>query len=105
MSIWTIKGMKLTGSNDWNDCLDVKYGSTVYFSNVDFGAAKFIQVYVKNANVICNGNYTISGNAQYHWYVEKGDVFVDAITVTLSGTEAYSAKFIMCTYVGVFVQS
>lgn len=68
-------------------------------SSIEFGATAFYHI---NANfggvVVCNSNYTISGGGLIHWFADNRSAIIAAgITITLSGTPAFSTRFAGCT--------
>lgn len=70
-------------------------GSIVVGSNMVFGAAGFAQwAAVSGGQLQCSNNYTISGNSANHWSVVLNAALnVQNITITLTGTPAFSTAF------------
>lgn len=70
-------------------------GATVLLGEMNFGVCVGSQVEVsENATIQHGANYTISGGATSHWHVgAAGAILVSAITITLTGTPAFSAYF------------
>lgn len=76
-------------------------GSYVQFSGIEFGTMQANSRHIfanQSASVICNGNYTITGNALYHFSVSTGGFIFMNLTATLSGTPAFTrfADAAMC---------
>jgi len=72
-------------------------GSVIFYLNVIFGACSSGHISVSsNAYILCNGSYAISGSAPFHVLVQGGGTFYvnTAVTVTLTGTPAFSSGFI-----------
>ena len=89
---WTLQGMKIQSSG--GHCVLIGGGySDVTLSGVYFGASAGAHIYAQQgANISVAANYTISGNAQIHYSCSFGGKIyvVSGITVTLSGTPAFS---------------
>jgi hypothetical protein len=95
-----IKNLKLNkASNTGSSAIWVLYGANIQFSGVIFGVNYYSHVNSSSGGICsASGNYTISGNANYHWLADFGS-FIQAqlITITLTGTPAFSGAF---TYTG-----
>jgi len=65
------------------------------FQGIDFGACGGNHMDAEQSGqIICTGNYTISGGATSHWATYSiGQVNVRGFTVTLTGTPAFSVGF------------
>lgn len=96
-------GAKITVSNytmrttTSGECLVAQDSGTVITigSSMTFGASAGIHLWAYNGGLIQGrSNYTISGNAIYHWVAQQ-DAIVDVqgVTITLSGTPAFSGAF------------
>lgn len=76
-------------------------GSRINFSNIRFsgvGAGQYHMRYVSGGTISAMGNYEIVGGAPRHISGEINGAFVAAgITVTLTGTPAFSGEFILCS--------
>lgn len=71
-------------------------------SNVFFGAATTHIYSAYRATVQVSANYTISGAASAHWRCEGASYLIcQSITITLSGTPAFSSYFAAGTDVGI----
>jgi hypothetical protein len=59
------------------------------------------------ASITGTGSYSISGSATTHWFASAGgSIAVEGVTITLTGTPAYSGAFANISNVGVaFVDS
>ena len=84
---FTVSGMELIGSQ----LIHATHGSRVVFSDIIFGTGT-TQIYAaSNGSVIANSDYTISGDATYHWHaLDSGEIFAPHRTITLSGTPNFS---------------
>lgn len=79
-----------------NYCLAARNGAYVTWSNVNFGVAGFAQVAAFAASVAqATGAYVISASAPAHLWIEDGAVLIDLVTVTLSGTPAWTFGFVL----------
>jgi hypothetical protein len=67
------------------------------FDNVAWGVAGSQQIHVEgNAIVEIVGNYSITGNAPYHWGASAGgSILTDGHTITCNGVTAYSTAFML----------
>jgi hypothetical protein len=101
----TLQGMQLTSGT--SDDLTVGDFSFVNAQSMDFGNAVARQIHAERFGLVWMiGNYTISGNAQSHYYsVEQSDIVVCTLTglaqscqstnptITIVGTPAFSDAF------------
>ena len=92
-TVYLTRGMKLiksSGSAIYG--ILCQAGGFIYFDKLDFSTGFTYHVYALDGGiVIANGIYTISGGATYHFYSDfNGNIRVDNITVTLTGTPAFS---------------
>ncbi|ABE62249.1 conserved hypothetical protein [Nitrobacter hamburgensis X14] len=78
-------------------------GAYVELANVDFGAAAGVHIRAAlGATVNVVGNYAISGGAGRHWNVSyQGLIYSPSVTITLTGTPAFSSQFAIATSAGV----
>lgn len=91
-----IYGMKITVAVGGQACIRNAGLGTIQFKNIDFGACA--QGHVEAASVGTTiqaiGNYSIIGNAAFHLFGNGGGlVQARAVTVTLTGTPAFSGAF------------
>ena len=94
-----VSGFKIATTTG-GDCIKASNGSTIYYSNIEFGACAGSHVQSTSfATIYINGPYTISGGAAVaHWLVQTFGLFgnaAGAVTVTLSGTPAFSWAFLL----------
>lgn len=92
-----IKGFKLTAVTS-GYAINVGGPSAVHIASLNFGSTPSIQMIasVAGAQVTNDGTgaYTISGGSGYHCYASSGgNISVWGVTITLSGTPAFSARF------------
>ena len=91
-----LQGIKFNNNAAGLASLAAAYDGRIEFTNVEFGTANY-HVYVKpKGSVVAKGSYTISGSAAAHIEVESNSVFrydPSAVTVTLTGTPAFSTAF------------
>ena len=98
-----VSGVKMaaTGTAGPSDLADQGYGIVargimlVNFSSVVFGACTVDHMWAGRGGCInISGNYTISGGASIHYACGNGGIiFASGITVTLTGTPAFSTAF------------
>lgn len=68
---------------------------------INFGACASGHAYALNLGYIgFTANYTISGSAPYHIRCENGTIVCAALTITLSGTPAFSTAFAAAALAG-----
>jgi len=96
---FTLKDMKLTSSA--SSCIE-HFGVGVFsFTNIDFGSAAsgyHISSNTAGGNVRATGNYAITGGAALHWAcIGGGTIECKNITITITGTPAFSYKFAIAT--------
>jgi hypothetical protein len=65
-------------------------GGIIEYGNINFGACTSFHCFADRGSLIALSSYTISGDAGYHWNINKGDLTAQSITITLSGTRAFS---------------
>jgi hypothetical protein len=95
-AILTIDGFKLTSSA--NSCLANNGLGTINFQNIEFGSASIRHISISGGRVVATGNYSISGGAQIHCYVENlGYAQLNSRTVTFSASVAFSSAFTTVT--------
>lgn len=96
---YTLSNMKVQTTTS-GDCLTSGNGGFLTISSgFEFGAAA---VYHVSGNfggfVYLTANYTISGGGFAHWYTDNGGKILAAgITITLTGTPAFSSAFAYAT--------
>jgi len=100
----TVKDMKLQTTSGSTYCLYANAGGRINFSNINFGAAGNSHMRASDTGLVtCDGNYSISGNASFHWRsVASGIIRCPNKTVTLTGTPAFTV-FASATDGGVMV--
>jgi hypothetical protein len=101
-SLVTIRGFKISTSG-YGDCLQVSFGSTVNFGNIDFGSCADNHIELYNAayvNVIAN--YSISGSTGgSHWVSYCGTLFMcNGITITITNSPHWGRYFAETFYNG-----
>lgn len=92
---WAINGFKFTTTTSGNCLYASGGGSSISFSNIEFGSSAGSHIVATNSAVVgAATNYTISGSASAHFEVtENGTVTLGGRTVTLSGTPAWTIGF------------
>lgn len=98
--IWRFEGIAfrdLAAATDSQALFSNAAGANYSFDNVDFGAfgaTSGCHIHLYGPNIVkLFGNYTISGGAQRHIWLEGGGASLDqeSSTVTLTGTPAFTA--------------
>lgn len=89
---YTIKDLKLLKSASATTyAIDAEAGSKIFINNINLSTGFTIHFLCGGyANILKAGNYTVSGNASYHWYAAGGLINMGGITVTISGALAFS---------------
>lgn len=90
---WFIRGLKVTATA--GDGIRASQGAQVNYRNVEFGAAsKAHCVATRGGRLIADGDYKITGAAANHFRAKINAVIdITGITITLTGTPAFSASF------------
>lgn len=96
---WTVTGFSLTTTAGAGSLVEVT-DCYLILGVMNYAAAVAHQIYVgQQGTVFCSQSYTISGSAVTHYVVEQGaQVLAASITITLSGTPAYSLAFCFCRH-------
>lgn len=96
-----LEGFKVTSTGNFN--LLAESRASVTFSNLDVGVCAAHQIRANTgASIRCTGNYAISGGAWAHLVaLEGGVIFVQAATLTISGTPAFSVGFCDLNFCGI----
>lgn len=97
----TIKGFKLAATGGFNAGLRAISGASLTFDKMDFGAvARQLQA-SQGGSISCvtgGATYTISGGGSSHYFASGGgNLVIEAATVTLTGTPAFSTAFASCS--------
>lgn len=97
-TVWDIKDIKLVAPTG----ISLGLATTVRFSGVDFGVcSSYHMVIGNNCQLLCIGNYTISGNSPYHYYIGNGGYFEcisRTITITANITVTTFARALRYGY-------
>lgn len=100
--VLTVKGMKFTLTSG-TGIKNAGFGN-ITFQNIDFGSCTVhIGCSQPGASITASGPYTISGNAIYHAISNAPGAYiqVNVVTVTLTGTPAFSGVFANANLAGV----
>jgi hypothetical protein len=91
LGVYSVRDLKIIGSVF---SLYAENNSVIRFQNLDFGAGAF-QIFASYGGIIyCDGNYTVSGGAAYHYCAAAlGTINMTGRTVTLTGTPAFFGAF------------
>lgn len=98
IAAWTIRGVRLTGTSA-NTGITVGNNCVVSILNITFGANLGAHILVAPmGQLLVIGNLTIAGGGTYFIRCEQNSCvqFNVALTVTLTGTPAFSVGFIVC---------
>ena len=92
-AVITVKDLKITETGMSGIGLHAAAGGMIYFSNLVFGACPTFHIRSSSgAYIRALGDYTISGGSTYHISGNSaGNVRAQNITVTLTGTPAFTA--------------
>lgn len=96
-----VSNMSMSGGNTGILC---QSPNTVGYSNINFGAESFAHINVTGpgCKVACTGSYTISGGTGFHQVaqVPGSNAACQGVTVTLTGTPAFSLSYAGATVGG-----
>ncbi|CAN7647098.1 phage tail-collar fiber domain-containing protein [Paraburkholderia terricola] len=104
---FTVTGVTLSSSASGCNGVLTDTASSIGFSNITFGAMP-AGAHIYGGNIVATGNYTISGGAGYHVIAQTSGSQVgmqSGITVTLTGTPAFSTYFAYAAVLGAVVVS
>jgi len=93
-----IQNATLSTSGSFGHCISAGYGSFVTFGSVTFGAAVSAHVFAEaSSRVIAVANYAIAGGALAHAFARYtgASIEIAGMTVTLTGTPAFSAAYVL----------
>lgn len=101
-TVYTISGVEMRTTTS-GSCI-VATQSRVVFTTVRFGTCAASHVLMNGlAKITASGNYTISGGAARHWHGSAiGLIVVTGVTITISGTPAFSNFFADCSNMSFF---
>jgi hypothetical protein len=91
--IGTVQDMELRTTTSGSG-LRSQDGSLIEYSNIRFGTcAQFHVTSVTSGRITATGAYSIVGNAQIHAYATGGVIGMAGLSITLTGTPAFSSAF------------
>lgn len=95
---WTIKGFKIQTTTSGIGMVVTEF-CRLAFQSMNFDACATAHMYTDSGgSIYASGNYTISGNSPSHMQMTAGGSFLaSSITVTVSGTPAFSTAFAYAT--------
>jgi len=97
-----VSGFKLQTTTG-GACINADTNSNVNVTGpLEFGASATYHMLAQNgASIVVSANYTISGGALYHWNCAmSGIISAILVTITLSGTPAFSQQFAYASRTG-----
>lgn len=92
---YTLSGMKLSTTTSGSG-VRAQNGSPITLTHIHFGACAATHIWSEsNATISITTAYTIDGGSGRHWLAYRGGLIFGpgAVTVTLSGTPAFSTAF------------
>ena len=96
-----VTGCKMQTTTAGSAVYSYAFGSYVQFGNVQFGTCVGPHVYAIEGNAEAYSNYTINGVAPAHWEAQQGGlVRCVGLTITLTGTPAFSSWFAVADQAG-----
>lgn len=103
-----LQNMKLETTGGTGGCIFASEGASVTFSGIDFGtvvgASAGHILATRMGRVRATGAYTISGSASYHLSAQNQSLgWIGGITITLTGTPAWTTGFVSLTNNSVMV--
>ena len=102
--IWTLRGLKMTTTGTGYDCVMVSIPSRIQIDACEFGTCINRHMDCQNGGQIWPiTSYTISGGAKKHIITGTFGEFrvISGITVTLTGTPAFSEQFVNALQSGI----
>lgn len=94
-----IKDLKITVTTSGNAIFVNHPGAAINnINNVEFGACANTHIRCDDGKILISSNYSISGAAQQHFIVQLGGALeVASLTVTVTGTPAFSGSFALAS--------
>lgn len=88
-----VRGIRFTGANA--EHLRAEQHAQITFDSCEFAATTLYHTAAYSLGLVrATGNYTITGGAQSHWRSTfGGNINVNSVTVTLTGTPAFTVGF------------
>jgi hypothetical protein len=88
---WQVKGFSVSSTANWG--IVAQNNSVIYLYNMDFAACGGAHMVAQNyGSIVISTSYTVSAAGAYHFYTaKKGIIVCRSMTLTFSGTQAYSA--------------
>jgi len=104
---YKLKGFKLYSSTaNATFGIHSSKGSYIEFQNINFGTGITQQLRADDGGKItCTGNYTVAGGAASHVTAVAGIVRIQACTVTVTGTPAFSTAYVDIQYGSVAIMN
>ena len=106
-TLYALKGFKLKSTA--GTCTLGLYSSNnsdFTYQNLEFGTGITQHIRCSDGGSIsCTGNYTVSGGASNHFCGVNGSFRVQGVTITLTGTPAFSDAFVNMSYGSVAIMS
>lgn len=101
-NIWYLRYMKLQANTGSFGYGIINNGGDIGLTGITFGAALTAHMLISDKGFIqIITNYTIDGDAPTHLQLNRNGVFQSiSTTLTLSGTRAFSAQFLLAEYGG-----
>ena len=101
---FAVKDMQLTSSAGAG--LYAFTGGQILYQNINFdtcGGSNYPHIFAEyGGTVVCTGNYTIVGGSTTHfWASLASTIKCQSMTITLTGTPAFSLEFARASYCGV----
>jgi hypothetical protein len=94
MTLGAAVGADTSPGNVAGSCLSASLGGSINFQNIIFGTTQRSHFEVATGGYIAaTGNYTITGGSEYHMVAGLGGIGVALVTVTLTGTPAFTGAF------------
>lgn len=90
---WTVQGFKITATTA-GSAIYASTGATISLGKMEFGACAYYHVQAADGGKInFTVSYSMSGNSTSHWRADQTGVIetTDSITITLTGTPAFTA--------------
>ena len=102
-NLWAVKGFKVSATGSASYGAWAHQMANLYLYQMEFGACVVAHMTARQGGLINPvANYTISGNAQSHFLtISNGLIQGNALTVTLTGTPAFSSAFASTSNAGV----
>lgn len=101
---FSISGFSMSTSGSGRNCVTTGQNATINIvGNCNFGAVVSSGYHISIAGggqLVIASNYSISGGGLAHYNVEQGEIFLNSLTVSITGTPTFTSAFAQTSSLG-----